>query len=285
MRPGRAAQGDRPARAADARPVARRGPADAGRGRRGGGPPGAGRVQVNRGEVVGVEGARFRRGDRVTGADSWEAKSLMIRKVAAKKKAAAKKESSGPSTFGPAITPNGVLVTLRAPADATLRVETGQGGLRRPARRPGRRLDPPIPRREGRRPAGPAGRRPGRRPRPGGLPRRLGRGRRDRLGRLRRPLAARARLLGGDHRAAQGLREVRPRGGRRPDQARRLPRRQGRRRADGRDRAGPGRLAAGGRGDGDRRWSSPGRRTSTAGGSCSAGPSTPRGVRSGPRRC
>ncbi len=92
--------------------------------------PWGGRVRVDKGEVVGVEGARFRRGDRATGPDAWEAKSLVIRKAAAKKKATAtRKEAGGPGTFGPAITPNGVLVTLRAPGDATLNVETEQGAF------------------------------------------------------------------------------------------------------------------------------------------------------------
>ncbi len=87
-----------------------------------------GSVRVDKGEVVGVEGARFRRGDRIKGADSWEANSLKLRKVASKK-ATAKKAGAGPSTFGGAITPNGVLVTLRCPDDATLVVETEQGNF------------------------------------------------------------------------------------------------------------------------------------------------------------
>ncbi len=90
--------------------------------------PWGGSVKVDKGEVVGVEGARFRRGDRTNGADSWEAKSLKIRN-AANKKAATKKAASGPSTFGGTITPNGVLVILRSPDDATLSVETAQGNF------------------------------------------------------------------------------------------------------------------------------------------------------------
>src|SRR3982751_560252 len=50
----------------------------------------SGRVTVDKGEVVGVEGWRFRAGDSVTGKDAWEAKSLLIRKPAAGKKAAPK---------------------------------------------------------------------------------------------------------------------------------------------------------------------------------------------------
>ncbi len=95
-----------------------------------------GRVKLDRGEVIGVQGWRFRAGDLVTGRDSWNAKSHVIRKVAAKKQqqqkqqlqtAANKKLASGPTSFGPAITPNGVIVTLKAPEDATLTVETDHG--------------------------------------------------------------------------------------------------------------------------------------------------------------
>src|SRR5262245_8626382 len=51
--------------------------------------PWNGRVEVDRGEVVGVEGARFRKDDRLAGRNGWEARSLLIRKASAK--AAAKK--------------------------------------------------------------------------------------------------------------------------------------------------------------------------------------------------
>src|SRR4051794_5055309 len=35
----------------------------------------SGRVRVDKGDILGVEGHRFRKGDRVTGRDSWEAQS------------------------------------------------------------------------------------------------------------------------------------------------------------------------------------------------------------------
>ena len=89
--------------------------------------PWGGSVKVDRGEVVAVEGARFRRADRVKGGDSWEAGSLKVRNVANKKAAA--KKATGPGTAGAAIAPNGVLVTLRSPGDATLNVETEQGNF------------------------------------------------------------------------------------------------------------------------------------------------------------
>src|SRR4051812_18562330 len=68
-----------------------------------------GRVKLDRGEVLGVEGYRFRKGDRVTGRDGWEARSQLIRKTAPKN--TPKATGTGPSTAGPAVTPNGVIVT------------------------------------------------------------------------------------------------------------------------------------------------------------------------------
>ena len=46
-----------------------------------------GRVKLDKGEVLDVEGYRFREGDELTGRDGWKAKSHVIRKVAAKKAA------------------------------------------------------------------------------------------------------------------------------------------------------------------------------------------------------
>ena len=90
----------------------------------------SGRVKLDRGELLGVEGYRFRAGDQVTGRDSWDAKSRLIRKAAPKKaQAVAKNAVGGPSTFGPEATPNGVLVSLKAPDDATLTVETDRGSF------------------------------------------------------------------------------------------------------------------------------------------------------------
>jgi hypothetical protein len=83
-----------------------------------------GRVALDRGEVVSVEGYRFRKGDLVTGRDSWEAKSHSIRKAAPK---AAQKTVGGPSTYGATVTANGVLVSLKAPDDVTLSVQTERG--------------------------------------------------------------------------------------------------------------------------------------------------------------
>src|SRR5262245_33879696 len=85
-----------------------------------------GLVRVDKGEIVDVEGWRFRKDDRATGKDSWAARSLVVRKVAEKKPGARPK---GPSSAGPRIAPNGVLVTVKAPADATLSIETAQGNF------------------------------------------------------------------------------------------------------------------------------------------------------------
>jgi hypothetical protein len=100
----------------------------------------SGRATVDKGEVVGVEGWRFRAGDKVTGTDAWEAKSLIIRRPAPGKKAAAKQaakqaaagKTTSTSNTGPAVTATGVLVALKAPADATLTVETEQGKFQVP---------------------------------------------------------------------------------------------------------------------------------------------------------
>ncbi len=95
----------------------------------------SGQVAVDKGEVVAVEGLRFRDGDAVTGNGSWKVKSRLIRKTAAKKataKAKAKAKAAlkalgGPTTYGADMTPNGVIVTLKNAAGATLAVDTAGG--------------------------------------------------------------------------------------------------------------------------------------------------------------
>ncbi|MDR3637014.1 MAG: hypothetical protein P4L84_24635 [Isosphaeraceae bacterium] len=89
----------------------------------------SGKVRLDRGDVLGVEGYRFRQGDTVTGRDSWDARSRLIRKDVPKKAAAANppQKSSGPGTVGPTVTANGVLVRLKAAKDATLAVSTDRG--------------------------------------------------------------------------------------------------------------------------------------------------------------
>jgi hypothetical protein len=116
----------------------------------------SGRVALDKGEIVDVEGLRFRDGDMVTGRDSWKTSSRLIRKAAAKKAAAkakqaaakakrqaateaqgqaaaqekrqdAPKAATGPSTTGPTVTPNGVVIALKNVAGAALTVETEQG--------------------------------------------------------------------------------------------------------------------------------------------------------------
>jgi hypothetical protein len=88
-----------------------------------------GSVKVDKGEILGVEGWRFRKGDMATGRDSWEARTHTIRKATAKKANAAAQKATGPSSFGPTLTPNGVIVSLRSPDDATLAVETDRGNF------------------------------------------------------------------------------------------------------------------------------------------------------------
>jgi len=89
----------------------------------------SGKVKLDKGEVASVEGYRFRKGDQVTGRDSWEAKNRILRK-AAPKKAQAKNQAvakGGPGTVGAGFTPTGVIVGVKAPSDATLTVETDGG--------------------------------------------------------------------------------------------------------------------------------------------------------------
>ena len=79
----------------------------------------------------------------MTGRDAWKTSSRLIRKAAAKKaaakKAAAKKAAAraeqqaaanpatGPGTTGPTVAPNGVILSLKNVAGATLTVDTQQG--------------------------------------------------------------------------------------------------------------------------------------------------------------
>ena len=100
-----------------------------------------GKVEVDQGEVVGLEPWRFRAGDHLTGADSWKARSILLRKAAAKtaekKKAGFAKKAAaaaglGGFNLGPAVGPTGLIVQLKAPETATLTVATGQGNARIP---------------------------------------------------------------------------------------------------------------------------------------------------------
>src|SRR6187549_3868424 len=57
-----------------------------------------GKATLDRGEVIGIEGWRFRQGDRVTGPASWESSSHLTtagKKAAGKKAAAKNKAASG----------------------------------------------------------------------------------------------------------------------------------------------------------------------------------------------
>ena len=95
-----------------------------------------GKVEIDKGEILGVEGWRFRADDRVSGVNSWEARSRTTPKNAAGKKAAGKaalakkggalKKAPGGLNAG-AVVPNGLIVTLKAPDDARLTVKTPQG--------------------------------------------------------------------------------------------------------------------------------------------------------------
>src|SRR4051794_24922181 len=94
----------------------------------------SGRVEVDKGEVVGVEGWRFRAGDGVPGTNRWQAGSRTLAAGQAKnpaaqvkKKAAGKAAGKGAAkgaaaTKVAAILTNGVIVSLKAPEDASLSV-------------------------------------------------------------------------------------------------------------------------------------------------------------------
>jgi hypothetical protein len=103
----------------------------------------SGRVEVDKGQVLGVEGWRFRAGDKVTGTNRWEAGSRTLAAGQAKTSGAQlKKKAAGKAAAGKvaakaaaaakvaAILANGVIVSLRAPEDATLSVETEQGSFK-----------------------------------------------------------------------------------------------------------------------------------------------------------
>jgi hypothetical protein len=90
-----------------------------------------GKVSVDRGEVLAIDGYRFRAGDQADGRTGWKASSHLIRVPpegkAAQKKAVAKGVTKGPSTQGRQVVPNGAVIDLKAPGDATLSVETEKG--------------------------------------------------------------------------------------------------------------------------------------------------------------
>ena len=102
----------------------------------------SGRVEVDKGEVIGLEGWRFRGPDKVTGTNRWEASSrtlasgqakasgAQVKKKAAGKAAAGKVATGKVATKAAAILTNGVIVSLKAPRDATLSVETERGAFK-----------------------------------------------------------------------------------------------------------------------------------------------------------
>jgi hypothetical protein len=92
-----------------------------------------GKVVIDKGEVAGVEGWRFRQDDRVRGNNAWDSRTRATGKAAAKKAAAAKKKAAGggpgsvPAAGAGAVVPSTVFVRLVAPDDARLSVQTEQG--------------------------------------------------------------------------------------------------------------------------------------------------------------
>src|SRR5262245_37574991 len=97
----------------------------------------SGNAKVDKGDVLGVEGLRFRANDRVTGKDSWEAHNLRIRNAFVRPpemppSAVPPPPVGGTSNTGAMFVPNGVLITLRAPSDATLTLTTTHGEITLP---------------------------------------------------------------------------------------------------------------------------------------------------------
>jgi hypothetical protein len=103
-----------------------------------------GKVTIDQGEIVALEGARFRTGDAVTGPDSWKARSAAaatkgLGKGAgkgafkkgnfAKKAGLAKKGAGGAGALGlnPGGAATGLIVHAKAPGTATLTINTEQG--------------------------------------------------------------------------------------------------------------------------------------------------------------
>src|SRR5205823_5720631 len=88
----------------------------------------SGKVAIDKGEVVAVEGWRFRQDDKVREANAWDARTRASVKQQAGKKAAAKKKAAilkAPGASVPAVgagptVPNGVFVAVKAPEDARL---------------------------------------------------------------------------------------------------------------------------------------------------------------------
>jgi hypothetical protein len=97
----------------------------------------SGRVEVDKGEVLGVEGWRFRAGDKVIGTNRWQAGSRTLPAGQAKKPGAQVKKGAGKAaakvaaaTKKAGILTNGVIVSLKAPEEATLSVETESGSFK-----------------------------------------------------------------------------------------------------------------------------------------------------------
>jgi len=92
-----------------------------------------GKVTIDQGEIVALEGARFRAGDVVTGPDSWKARSAAAPKAQAKAKlaglspAAKKAALAKRAAQQQAVSATGLIVQVKAPETATLTVNTEQG--------------------------------------------------------------------------------------------------------------------------------------------------------------
>jgi hypothetical protein len=93
----------------------------------------SGKFAIDKGEVAGIEGWRFRQNDAVRGNQDWSARTRASVKAAAKKAAAKQaailKAPGSTAAAAAAIVPSGVFVSLKAPDDARLSVTTAQGNF------------------------------------------------------------------------------------------------------------------------------------------------------------
>ena len=148
----------------------------------------SGKVGVDKGEVAGSRGLAVPAAGRGPGDHCLGCRTRATKGAA--KKAAAKKKAA---LQGGGTVPNGVFVQVVAPDDARLSVETEQGNFAVALADLSRWIVAEVSRRQGQGAGGADRGDPLQRPRPGRLPRRRGRRAGMRLGRLRRPPAARGR--------------------------------------------------------------------------------------------
>jgi hypothetical protein len=89
----------------------------------------SGKVALDKGEVAGLQGWRFRQNDAVRGNQAWDARTRPSVKAAAKKAAVTPAPGTVPPAAGAGVVPNGLFVAVKAPDDARLSVDSAQGAF------------------------------------------------------------------------------------------------------------------------------------------------------------